>query len=278
MKIIENKGATLLEVMISTAVFAVVSMTLMAAFNLGLKYWRDVDSKFEAERYLNRAMTDIDAAVRNSDVSRIATGYDPVSGDGIIVCGSAAGFSNDRGILEKELSYSSSGENLSVNWSFNVVYFTFSPENCGKCIPGASRCVHKRLVKRWFSMTPEFLLADAWPADVSGEDFVSSYIGGESSGKVPAKKGYSAKRYDSVLASDLIYFKPSGIEYSIKALKTFGMTSEHFNADEIDKALENGFRHHSIVVSSRFAPLNDFSSSKGRFRLTPASAEWKSGS
>ena len=65
-KKVNKNGFTLVEVMVSVAVFAILSIVLGVILNVGLKSWKEVNAKTESERDLNRAVNDINFSLRNS--------------------------------------------------------------------------------------------------------------------------------------------------------------------------------------------------------------------
>lgn len=263
-------GATLIEVMVSTAVFALVSMSLMVIFNIGIRHWRGIEEKSKTESFLNKSMIDINATLRNTDVANVFCSYDDKTGNGILICGSNASYDETNScIMEKSIDchYSGSGEFISLDWPFIIVYFTCSesPIDCNDCIScgfsSAKFCIHKKLVKRWFSIEPKAKVL-TWPNGKTMNNIAKEYIEG-SSGNIVSPNFYSPdpNKNDLVLASDIIFFKPKlagdAVDYELKAFNRISLSKEIVNVDEVDKSLEKGLDNHSMLVSSSIYPLNN---------------------
>ena len=185
----KKRGFSLLEVIVSIMVFSIISVALGVILNVGLKSWKDVDGKTEAERNLSRAVVDINNSIRNSCMGTIIHPTDPgircsagtsSNPNGYIVCYSCARYqplgtdtvSDDEtvdncSIFENELDVSinvdtseeevgSDSFDSNFNWNnFVVAYFVAKGDSCQSCsdIFGSGYtgiCPHRYLVKKWY--------------------------------------------------------------------------------------------------------------------------------
>lgn len=182
---INNKrqlGATLIEVMVSTAVFSLISLSLMIIFNFGVKSWRNVEARVNAELSLNAAAADLNNVLRNSSADNIIIGplgeggaadgsnetsADSSSGFAYICCPSAAlydssgvGESATGGFFTNRFNYcvpTNEGQSVTkegISWNYWVCYFVAKQAgNCPDCLSlwngDSDCCPHKLLIKRW---------------------------------------------------------------------------------------------------------------------------------
>ncbi|MBR0519553.1 prepilin-type N-terminal cleavage/methylation domain-containing protein [bacterium] len=243
-KIIKNKkGVSLAELMVSVTVFSLISIALAVIFTTGMKSWRTVESKSEAESSLNKSVSDINFTIRNSDLSGIrycsgeSTGIknllgktevestlDKISvsikqkGCGVLVCPSYASVqplndtSNSQyGIYEQE---SSRIDSDTVN-NFYVLYFCVVPNDCSECnslfADTSDFCPHKMLVKRWYKNSK--VTFDTNVSFVENESKIPTDIAGT----------YSSKKFDKILAKNVIGFSAlkneNTVDYAIKVFK-----------------------------------------------------------
>lgn len=221
--IINKRGSSLLELMFSVAIYAILSLFLLVIFRIGIKYWKDIENKTATERGLSVFSTDIASSVGNARQSDMAASFCQSTGDGWLLCSSAA-------LNEKTLSVSSFSDRdfdfdsdaKSLSWNFKILYFSARHTKCPLCeslwSDGAEYCPHKVIVKRWFSIDDEELGMGMW------DNHSSSYI--DSAGKaipLSATPVYAPMKYDRILAGNIIAFKPSVsgniASYSVKACK-----------------------------------------------------------
>lgn len=242
-RIKNKKGVSLAELMVSVAVFSLISIALAVIFTTGMKSWHTVESKTEAESSLNKSVSDINFTIRNSDLSGIRyysgesvgtksllgkvldeSTLDKISvsikqkGCGVLVCPSYASVQplNDTsnyqyGIYEQE---SSRTEESTIN-NFYVVYFCVVPSDCSECnslfATTSDCCPHKMLVKRWYKNSK--VTFDTSVSFVENENKISTDIAGT----------YTAKKFDKFLAKNVIGFSvlknENTVDYAIKIFK-----------------------------------------------------------
>lgn len=245
-KTIKKKGFTLIELIVSIMVFSLISIVLGVILNVGLKSWKEVDGKTEAEREMTRAVLDINNSIRNSILSLIEcdnlkTDY---KGNGYIVCPSYANYKSLNGntetytILENEFDCSLKLDNTNTgsdtdkvnhssefNKNFFVAYFVAKQSSCLLCkeIFGATNgddiCPHRYLIKKWYrgpSLPSGILtnLKDSW-SDSELTSLPSKTLSSVNSSKSP---------YDKILSKNILAFSANKnnaytVSYYIKIFK-----------------------------------------------------------
>lgn len=243
---INNKrqlGATLIEVMVSTAVFSLISLSLMIIFNFGVKSWRNVEARVNAELSLNAAAADLNNVLRNSSADNIIIGplgeggaadgsnetsADSSSGFAYICCPSAAlydssgvGESATGGFFTNRFNYcvpTNEGQSVTtegISWNYWVCYFVAKQAgNCPDCLSlwngDSDCCPHKLLIKRW---------CRADNVDVPND--MATWSGGANCPKLLAD--YDKKYNDKILSKNIMAFKAQKnndtILFSIKVFK-----------------------------------------------------------
>lgn len=226
-KSFRQAGTSLLEILVSTAIFAVISVALMIIFNIGLKNWKDMDAKSESEQGLSRAVSDINYHLKNSDYNNVICSAHNSSckGGAFVVCPSAACYGkpgqigiegatfssgiskaatdtaiSGSGILEQEIDATPEG---SVNWHHRIVYFVAKKNEAGGCdecmrLFGSSEyCPHKILVKRWYRLDNFASNAENW------KSVENNYL----ANAVYVPQVYEKKLYDKILAKNVFAFK-----------------------------------------------------------------------
>lgn len=236
-------GATLIEVMVSTAVFSLISLSLMIIFNFGVKSWRNVEARVNAELSLNAAAADLNAVLRNSSADNIIIGplgeggeadgsnetsADSSSGFAYICCPSAAlydssgvGESATGGFFTNRFNYcvpTNEGQSVTtegISWNYWVCYFVAKQAgNCPDCLSlwngDSDCCPHKLLIKRW---------CRADNVDVPND--MATWSGGANCPKLLAD--YDKKYNDKILSKNIMAFKAQKnndtILFSIKVFK-----------------------------------------------------------
>lgn len=249
---IKKKGFTLIELIVSIMVFSLISIVLGVILNVGLKSWKEVDGKTEAEREMAKAVLDINNSIRNSTISDIKCDglKSDYKGNGYIVCTSYASYKSLNGntetytILENELDYSlkldtstntgTGGETSTddkvnhipeFNNNFFVAYFVAKQSSCSLCkdIFGATNdsdiCPHRYLIKKWYkgSSLPSGILTnlkDSW-SDSILTSLPSKTLSSVNSSKSP---------YDKILSKNILAFSANKnnaytVSYYIKIFK-----------------------------------------------------------
>lgn len=285
----KKRGFSLLEVIVSIMVFSIISVALGVILNVGLKSWKDVDAKTEAERNLSRAVVDINNSIRNSFIGNAlnpgircfaGTSSNP---NGYIVCSSCARYqplgtdtvSDDEtvdncSILENELDVSinvdTSGEEISLDsfdptfkWNnFVVAYFVAKGDSCQSCsdIFGSSYigiCPHRYLVKKWY-------IGSGLPSNVSiptlSAEWADTNINSLSSKKLSDIWTNTTKSaYDKILAKNVLAFgaiKSSyTVSYDIKIFKPNLNKSIPTSSDISDSVK-------AFYDSSKVDPIKDY--------------------
>ena len=220
-----RKGATLPELIVSSAIFMFLSTALLVIMNVGVKSWTVIERKTVAESGLNRLSSSIIQTVSNSSAGSLFSAYNEDSGDGRLLC--LASLRTEGGsLLNDELSYDA--ESGVILWNFQVVFFTAKLKECRECrsIWGGDQryCPHRMVVRRLYAVEPTSLKITPW------SDVLSRFL--DDDGEAAPCSGpdlYSSEPYDKVLAHNIIAFRPSVskgvVRFSVKALKT---TSERF--------------------------------------------------
>lgn len=278
------KGITLVELMVSVVIFSLMSVALGIILNIGLKSWRDIDGKVNAESGLNNAVKDINESIRNSKYTNIYNNDIATyiySGDmsnyGYIVLPSYAKYT-DNYIKEQELDFtlSSNTDNTTNNITFSssyspnfmVAYFLVKPDTCSKCKElfdveedlGVS-CPHKMLVKKWFYNTSSSIAGLSETSKWSSTNSVKSIT----------LNNFMANRsaYDKILSQNIMTFEASldtvshMISYRIKAFKP-NMSKTRPSADNIkdsvksfyNTSVDDPLKKYCIEIRATVAPLN----------------------
>ena len=276
------KGITLVELMVSVAIFSLMSIALGIILNIGLKSWRDIDGKMEAESGLNSAVKDINDSIRNSRYTYIcndAINYiysGDVSNYGYIVLPSYAKYTetyiNEQN-LDFDISYNiNNTQNISFTTSYNsnfiIAYFLVKPDICPLCKEifeteddlGVN-CPHKILVKKWFYTTSESIAGlpqtSAWTSVNSIKSVkLSSFMSNRSA-------------YDKILSQNIMAFgasldtKAHMVSYRIKTFKP-NTSKTRPSADNMkdsikafyDTSIDDPLKKYCIEIHSTVAPLN----------------------
>ena len=283
--IIQNKGITLSELMVSVLIFSMMSVALGMILNMGLKSWRDVDGKVEAESGLNKAVKDINETIRNSKYFAISSDYVFSGKDsdstsyGYIILPSYAKYTENY-IQEQELDFelslnpdtSETGDitfSTSYQCNFLIAYFLVRNNDCSKCkdLFGVEtdlgvNCPHKTLVKKWYKVTTTSFdgVTDTWNEDISISDFKSKNF-----------NDYMSHRsaYDKILSQNIMAFgarldtDSHMISYKLKAFKP-NTSKSRPSIDEMreslqsfyDSSINDPLAKYSIEIHSTVAPLN----------------------
>ena len=252
---IKKNGFTLIELIVSIMVFSLISIVLGVILNVGLKSWKEVDGKTEAEREMTKAVLDINNSIRNSNISGIKcddlkTDY---KGNGYIVCPSYASYKSlntnteTYTIWENEFDYSlkldtstntgtgSTGGGTSTddkvnhipefNNNFFVAYFVAKQSSCSLCedLFGATNdsdiCPHRYLIKKWYK-------GPSLPSGVitNLNDSWSDSILTSLSSKTLSSVNSSKSPFDKILSKNILAFSANKnnaytVSYYIKIFK-----------------------------------------------------------
>lgn len=175
-------GATLTELVIATAVFGFISLGLLSIIQYGTKSWRQVESRFEVEKGIRRAVMDLNYNLRNTSITSVTAGVGEMGVDETAVPWLAFQISaliDDGSIFEDRLQYNLTDKKIEYN--FFVLYYLMPPLekgrfNCSECArlnnanPGI--CPHKWLVKRYFyrlpasGVIPDKLKSEVFPKEI----------------------------------------------------------------------------------------------------------------
>lgn len=221
-----SMGATLVEVMVSTVVFAVISLVLMVILNIGVKSWRDVSVKSEAELSLIQAAADINATLLNCDMDSVSAAFTASSGAdsngyGYLSCSVSATYDDTYGFMEKHMNYESLSEKL--HFYYKVIYFVASKSSCEDCESlfngyNPDLCPHKLLAKKWYRINESVLLPsnmEIWDSDkASSYNELRPYAESSPAGEFAS--------YNKILSRNVMTFKANvdsnndAVSYSIK--------------------------------------------------------------
>ena len=154
------RGATLTELMIATAVFGFLTLALMGILQYGTKSWRQVESRFQAEKDIRKAVLDINANLRNSDINTFNTSNSATSAGGAatwMAFATAHDF-DSANIFENRLDFNLTASTAKPEWHFFALYYLYDPgtgcknPRCPSLRAGLGAevgCPHKILVKKW---------------------------------------------------------------------------------------------------------------------------------
>lgn len=288
----KKRGFSLLEVIVSIMVFSIISVALGVILNVGLKSWKDVDGKTEAERNLSRAVVDINNSIRNSCIGNIIESTDigircsagtSSNPNGYIVCPSCAGYKSlgttsttgtttvdNYSLLENELDVSinvdTSGEELSsdsfdpvFNWNnFVVAYFVVKGDSCQSCsdIFGSSYtgiCPHRYLVKKWYIGSGLPLTVSIPTLSAKWADTDISSLSSKKLSNIWTNTTKSA--YDKILAKNVLAFRATKGTYTVSyAIKIFkpNLNKSIPTSSDISGSVE------AFYDSSKVDPIKDY--------------------
>ena len=142
-------GATLAELMISTVIFGFITLGLLSIIQFGTKSWRHVESRYDVEKGIRRAIVDLNYNLRNTDITTFNTG---ISNDKIswMAFKIPASYSATGEIFEDQLAIDTTTNKLM--WNFYALYYARRPDGCPACakigITDAAQCPHKQLIKK----------------------------------------------------------------------------------------------------------------------------------
>lgn len=287
-------GITLVELIVSVVIFSLMSVALGIILNIGLKSWRDIDGKVEAESGLNNAVKDINESIRNSRYFVISSNLDNIyNGDeshiGHIILPSYVTYSpTDNHINEQEFNFVFSSSldttgnihyDSSYKSNFMIAYFVVKANACSKCkeIFGSDlgvNCPHKMLVKKWYKLVNSSVQNDV-PVSVWSSDEISNIS------DINSLESFMSNRsaYDKILSQNILSFGASlnkvshMISYRIKAFRP-NISKTRPNIDDVvasvyafyDKQYINEMteyvseddplKKYCIEIHSTVAPLN----------------------
>lgn len=283
---VKGQGFTLVEMMVSLAVFSVTLVVLMTVCSQGVKSWQDVNAKQEAEHGLSRSLADISDSVKNSYFDGIKCSPVTVDdkGGGFLIVPSAAYWrpasSNSKSSVFDEkmagssffpMEFDTDSESGDIKRNFMIVYFTaYSKGGCDECAALFSNamfeyCPHKHLVKRWYDakMYSDEDKADAtnlmpWAGAADKFKTDSSFI---------SDKYVSESNYDKILANNVFAFKASktsegAVAFSLKSFKPSGNRVQ-MTPDAFEKSLQlfhyfNEYKKPEPTVTSSGATVRQF--------------------
>ena len=276
-----KRGFSLVEVMISVALFSILSVVLGVILNIGLKSWKEVNAKTESERDLNRAINDINVSIRNSMLSYITCDNLEITcnGNGYIICPSciayqSAGDDETYTILENEFdidiySDTTSSENDTIfirnfNQNFWIVYCVLKNSKCDKCASMfgsdySGICPHRNLVKKWYrsaSLNSSIKISNltaVW--GTSGND-ISTLL--ETSFEDYLKhNNYN----DKVLSRNILAFASNKSSYNVSYyMKMFKPNLNKFGIDEqkISSSIDYFYKDVNRTLSTEQDPLKNY--------------------
>ena len=238
----KNNGFTLAELMTSVAIFSIISMILFVTFSSGQKYLATSTSKLDSERGINIATQDINFSIRNGSLSNTNI-LSNADGTGYIVTSSASIYDIEHNnIINNDLSYNISGTSSSLNWNFNIVYFTAKLSNCQKCDElglKSSICPHKYLIKRYYTLNNTYSNFLKW-SDIEEEwkAKLSELIDSPYSDTVLEEVN---NKYDKILARNVLAFthqkNGKNVTYSIKLFKDYNIVKSSITEEKLKKSV-----------------------------------------
>lgn len=174
-----KKGTTLIEVMVSTACFAIVLMVLFQVVKVGSDAWRQAESKGSAQTMLRKIEVYLLDDMRRTGASTIRR-LNLSDGKSVLWFKSAMGLDSTSDGSKMVFSRTSTGEPL---WKRTIIYYVtpISPQwhkdRFGFDCPNNTLCPHKLLVRKEVvypgSTSGAFTAAgDLTPAQV--QDYINS--------------------------------------------------------------------------------------------------------
>ena len=235
----KNKGFTIAELMVSVAIFSIISMILFVTFSSGQKYLATSTSKLDSERGINLATQDINFSIRNGSLKNTEVKSN-TDGTGYIATSSASLYDNEHNnIINNDLSYEIAGTSSSLNWNFEIVYFTAKLTHCHKCsdmglsLNNPNLCPHKYLVKRYYTLNTTYINFLRW-SDI--ESNLTSNLSNL------VNNTYISNKYDKILARNVIAFVPQkkgkNIIYSIKLFKDYNIVKNSVTEEKLQKTID----------------------------------------
>lgn len=289
----ENKGATLTELLIATVIFGAISLALISLVQYGTQSWRKVESRFDVEKGLRRAVIDINNSLRNTDFASVSTGV-------------ALNKNNNNWLAMKQSvrlsgnipvfsDISMSADDSKLDYNFLYIYFLVSPANCLKCDAlnqaGAqlneALCPHKELIKRVVflnktsdpdsnssgSQTSE---SPSVPTsycflDVANDADTVTQVASTDFAKISGGNDFSTKNYaigDRLLATNIMNFSiniPASdeenygvVQYTLRAFKELEASKIHItSASFTDRKYRRLIELFTLQIDQGVAPLNN---------------------
>ena len=232
----KHKGFTVSELMVSVAIFSIISIILFVTFSSGQKHLATSTSKLDNERGINIATQDINFSIRNGSLSTIGI-LSKNDGTGYISIESASTYdTNTHNIINNDLSFNISGTSSSMKWNFVIVYFTAKINNCPKCkelglnLENKNLCPHKHLIKRYYTLNNTYTGFLKW-SNTTNLTLLNLI-----------NNNYNNDKYDKILARNVITFIPQSagrsITYSIKLFKDHNIVKNSITEEKLQKTIE----------------------------------------
>ncbi len=117
------KGSSLIELLISAAIFCFITISLLAVLHMGSLSWRTADEKYTIEQNLRRAVSSINFTLKNSSISSFNAGRLNKNGQFYSWMAFKSGlfFDGTNSALVNHLDFHPEGEG--VNWHFFCIYY-----------------------------------------------------------------------------------------------------------------------------------------------------------
>ena len=286
-KKVNKNGFTLVEVMVSVAVFAILSIVLGVILNVGLKSWKEVNAKTESERDLNRAVNDINFSLRNSMLEDITCDSlnNTYNGNGYIICPSFASCKTPSGkytILENEFDFDISSYSTeegiafenNLKHNFWVVYCVLKDGKCPLCasmfgsitnedgstgINYAGVCPHRNLIKKWYKSNnlEESVNIPNLPVWNEGSNNISTLLTTDFNNYLTSSK----TSYDKVLSKNILAFSANKSTYSILYyIKIFkpNVNQIKISEEKISSSINSFYNDVKGIASTEQDPLKNY--------------------
>ena len=215
-----NKGFTIIETLVATIIFSVLAMIFFLVFKLGLKYWKETDTKLQSEKSISLATLDLNYAIRNTQKSTIQSNI-LENGNAWIAMNSASSAEYKGGktnINENYVNCIIEENATDLGWCFKILYFTAKTETeCKYCkeLNLTKVCPHKILVKRYYTLDDDYK-----DLELLKYDTTTDYSTNKVKFDTLTKTEYSHKYLDRILAKNVIAFVPqikkNCVRYSLK--------------------------------------------------------------
>ncbi len=283
----KSLGATLTELMVSTAIFGFITLGLLGMVQYGTKSWRKVDARFEVEKGLRRAVLDLNYNLRNTDITTFNCGNKADQGISWMAFKVPVKYDASGIIYPEQIDFTPE-EATPIKWNFFLLYYTLPPSNCAECNRlfgnfDVAKCPHKRLIKRWIFIEKATSLMPATMkafkiANLVADDKEREYL--EIKDPVSVKNPVAAfltaedlSMGDKILAKDIVNFninyndsfkdaprppgstaKPGTVQYTLRAFKVLEASAAHVTTDSFAK--KDFSDRFTVQIDQGITPMN----------------------
>ena len=292
----KKRGATLIELMLATAIFGFLTIALLAILQYGTKSWRQVESRFQAEKDVRKVVLDINNSLRNSDITTFNT-----DGKSWMAFKTSNNYEPGNKILENDFKFDSNGK---VVWTFFAFYYLYDPsmgggkcEKCNKLNFTGMDCPHKVLAKKWLWIkNPDASGAVETDLPLFARNFegydkeithLETTVVSSKTGKIPdiavEPNPAKDKPVPKILAQNIMNFtvafsieedpnvsgrngagnggKPNTVQYTVRAFKELEASEAKINGATISPetlASRKFTARFTMQIDQGVAPLNNF--------------------